>query len=81
MIFFLNINLEKENDMLKTNDDPLPKCIETKLMNIVYISKILPSEDGQPCYEYFEMQYDLLNSFQDKVQMHEALELSIIKQE
>jgi hypothetical protein len=46
MIFFLNINLEKENDMLKTIDDPLPKCIETKLMNIVYISKILPSEDG-----------------------------------
>ena len=46
MIFFLNINLEKENGMLKSNDDPLPKCIETKLMNVVYISKILASENG-----------------------------------
>ena len=77
LLFFLNINYERDYDLAMTEDKPLPRAPEFRFNDLVFRAKHICPQENQAAFEIFEVTYDLGKNFDDKEEVHEALEIAL----
>jgi hypothetical protein len=79
LLFLLHIDFEKDFGLAMTSGDPYPRAHERKYNDIVYRCKHLSPNHHQAAFEIFEVTFNLDKNFDDKEDVHEALELVLKK--
>jgi len=74
LLFFLHIGFEKDCGLSQNSGDPYPRDHERKFNDIVYRCKHLSPMTHEAAFEIFEVTFRLDKYFDDKEDLHEALE-------